>query len=197
MTFSFVGPWATAGVFTRSLTCFAARELAFHSDQTATQDGQVPVFFLHRALHLLVRGNGVTKKLSRTTVRTLLEQFGLPPDDPQARPLLVTEGSAQGKRRAIEGNPYLSHALRRLRERRGPTVVFGSRLSDQDAHLAEALNEHPERPVAVSMRPGTKQALAPKQMAIFARLRANRLLSFDATTHPLGSSDLRIPDRNL
>lgn len=92
------------------------------------------------------------------------------------------------KLRAIEGNDYLAHALDRLRECELPMVVFGSSLSEQDRHLADALNEHPERPIAVSMRPGLKRDLAIRQADIYGRLATERLMFFDATTHPLGQS---------
>ena len=148
---------------------------------------RVPVYFLHGGLHLVVGSGGATWKL-KWGFETLLEQFGNPiPDDPEARPLLVTEGSAQDKIRAIDGNVYLSHALQQLRQRDSPLVVFGSRLSPEDQHLVDALNEHPSRPVAVSVYPGTKREVGAKQRDIFARLEADPLLFFDSTTHPLGS----------
>jgi hypothetical protein len=149
--------------------------------------GQIPVYFLHGALHLVVGGSGTTWKLRNNQIRTLLDQFGQPIEgDPQARALLVTEGSSQDKLRAIEGNDYLAHALERLRECELPMIVFGSSLSEQDRHLVDALNEHPERPIAVSMRPGPKRDLAIRQADIYGRLEAERLMFFDATTHPLG-----------
>jgi hypothetical protein len=102
------------------------------------------------------------------------------------RPLLVTEGSARDKLRAIEGNAYLSHALGQLRAVDLPVVVFGSSLGQQDQRLIDALNEHSKRTVAISMRPGSERELAPWQSDIYGRLDAKRLLFFDATTHPLG-----------
>jgi hypothetical protein len=156
--------------------------------------GLVPVYFLHGALHLVVGGTGVTRKLTRTMMKTVLEQFGEPiHGDPQARPLLVTEGGWRDKLRAVENNAYLSHTLERLRERHEPTLVFGSSLSDQDRHLTEALNEHPDRPIAVSMLPGPRRDLAARQIDIYGRLEAETLLFFDATTHPLGNPALRAP----
>lgn len=153
---------------------------------------RIPVYFLHGALHLIVGGKGDTWKLKRSLMQTLLEQFGQPiAGDPQARPLLVTEGSAQDKIRAIENNEYLSHALDRLRERDLPVIVFGSSLSREDQHLIDALNENPDRPVAVSLAPASQRELAGRQADIFQRLEAEPLLFFDATTHPLGSVDLR------
>jgi hypothetical protein len=71
--------------------------------------------------------------------------------------------------------------------------VFGSSLSPQDQHLVDALNEHPGRPIAVSMLPSaTKRQRAAQQGDLYGRLEAKTLLFFDSTTHPLGSSDLRV-----
>jgi hypothetical protein len=63
-----------------------------------------PVYYMHGALHLIVEGSGVTRKLTKAG-QTLLDQFGKPiANDPEARPLLITEASARDKVRAIEGN---------------------------------------------------------------------------------------------
>lgn len=154
----------------------------------------IPVYFLHGALHLVVGGTGVTWKLRQRDLDTILDQFGEPIEgDPKARPLLVTEGSARDKLAAIDENVYLSHALDRLRQREEPVVVFGSGLSEHDAHLADALSRHRDRPVAVSMLPGPRKELLAKQVDIYGRLEAKPLLFFDATTHPLGDPNLSIP----
>jgi hypothetical protein len=59
--------------------------------------GSTPVFFMHGALHLVVEGDGTTRKLTRNA-KTLLEQFGQPIEgDPDARPLLVSEGVSQDR----------------------------------------------------------------------------------------------------
>lgn len=164
----------------------------FDPDRADVWVNETPVYFLHGALHLMVSGTGVTWKLRRQALRTLLDQFGQPIEgDPQARPLLVTEGSSADKLRAIEGNDYLSHALNRLRQCELPMVVFGSGLGEQDRHLADALSEHPNRPVAISMLPGEQRDLLPQQTEIWGRLEIEELRFFDATTHPLGSPDLR------
>jgi hypothetical protein len=114
---------------------------------------------------------------------------GLGRPDASARPLVVTEGSADDKLEAIEDNVYLSHALDRLYERDLPIVVFGSSLGEQDAHLAEALSQHPDRPIAVSMLPASKKELRLRQNDLYGRLESE-LLFFDATTHPLGDPSL-------
>lgn len=154
---------------------------------------KVPVYFLHGALHLVVGSSGATWKLRQTDLDTILDQFGKTIEgDTRARPLLVTEGSAGDKLAAIEDNVYLSHALDRLRERDLPVVVFGSSMSEHDSHLAEALSEYPDRPVAILMLPAPKKELLARQVDICGRLEANPLLFFDATTHPLGSPALTV-----
>jgi hypothetical protein len=186
--------WAMAvDGWRRLVDCFwsGRPRCQFDPDNADVGPDRVPVYFLHGAMHLVVSGSGVTRKLTRTALQNVLQQFGEPIDgDPQARPLLVTEGSSRDKLRAIEANAYLVHAIERLRRCRLPLVVFGSSLGEQDAHLVEALNEHPDRPIAVSMRPGAKSDLRARQAEIFGRLRAHKLLFFDATTHPLGSPEI-------
>jgi hypothetical protein len=165
----------------------------FDPTRATVPSNRIPVYFLHGALHLVVGSSGATWKLRQTDLDTILDQFGKPiTGDPGARPLLVTEGSAADKLAAIEDNVYLSHALERLRGRALPLVVFGSSLSEHDSHLAEALSENPDRPVAISMLPASKKELLAKQVDISGRLEANSLLFFDATSHPLGNPALAV-----
>jgi hypothetical protein len=166
--------------------------LEFDPARAAVYEGEVPVYFLHGALHLMVSGTGVTWKLRRTAWETLLDQFGQPiPGDPQARPLLVTEGSAREKLRAIEANDYLAHCLATLREVDLPLVVFGSSLGAEDRHLVDAINENPDSPVAISMYPKSRRELREEQGRIFGQLETDDLLFFNSTTHPLGATNLR------
>jgi hypothetical protein len=168
--------------------------LEFNRGRTRVPPKSVPVYFLHGALHLVAAGSGVTWKLKRTELDNLLDQFGQPiAGDPQARPLLVTEGSAADKLDAIEDNLYLSHALGQLSERELPIVIFGSSLGVQDTHITDALSKHPRRAVAVSMLPGSKRELSPKQWDLYGRLEADPLIFYDARTHPLGDPALNVP----
>jgi hypothetical protein len=168
----------------------------FDPKRTEVYASQIPVYFLHGALHLVVGGDSLTRKLLRRGLQGLLDQFGKPIDgDAQARPLLVTEGSAGEKLRAIEGNAYLTHCLEQLRVRDRPTVVFGSSLSAQDSHLVEALHENADRPLAISMMPGPRREITARKADLIGRLKARELLFFDARTHPLGATSLRAPAR--
>ncbi|HVQ57381.1 MAG TPA: DUF4917 family protein [Solirubrobacterales bacterium] len=164
----------------------------FDPDRADVIPGKIPVYFLHGALHLVAGSSGATWKLTQTKLANILDQFGKPIEgDARARPLLVTEGSAGDKLVAIEENVYLSHALNALRKPEGPVVVFGSSLSEHDAHLASALSEKRERPIAISMLQAPRKELLLEQSNIYGRLEASELLFFDATTHPLGSPALR------
>jgi hypothetical protein len=186
--------WAMGcgGSFTPFIDHFRGPRLQFDPDHADVFAGQVPVYFLHGALHLVVGGSGDTWKLRRGSMQTVLDQFGEPIDgDPHARPLLVTEGTARDKLRAIEGNAYLTHSLQTLRARELPLVVFGSSLGAHDDHLLDALNEHPRRTIAVSLRPDKRRTLAGRQADIYTRLETDELYFFDATTHPLGDPALK------
>lgn len=187
--------WAMGcgGSFAPFVDHFRGPRLEFDPSRADVYVDHVPVYFLHGALHLVVSGSGITWKLRRGAVQTVLDQFGEPIDgDPHARPLLVTEGTARDKLRAIEGNSYLAHALQTLRSTELPLVVFGSSLSAQDDHLLDALNEHPRRAIAISLLPDRQRALAAQKADIYARLETDELRFFDATTHPFGDSALRV-----
>lgn len=190
--------WAIAceGKFKPFFDQFRGNRLQFTPVQAPWKDWK-PIYFLHGALHLVTGGTGATWKLRRSETRldTLLDQFGKPiAGDPQARPLFVTEGSAEDKLAAIERNAYLSHALKRLKKRKLPVVIFGSSLGEQDAHIIDALNQNPDRPVAISMLPAPRSELLAKQAYICdRRLKAKPILFFNTTTHPLGDPALRVP----
>jgi Domain of unknown function (DUF4917) len=188
--------WAMGcgGSFAPFIDHFRGSGLQFDADRADVYVDQLPVYFLHGALHLVVGGSGVTWKLRRSAMQTVLDQFGEPIDgDPQARPLLVTEGTARDKLRAIESNAYLAHSLQALRSTELPLVVFGSSLGTQDDHLLDAINEHPRRRIAVSLLPDNRRTLAARQADIYARLETDELEFFAATTHPLGDPALRVP----
>lgn len=186
--------WAMHAVGYQGLCdCFWCEKSSFDPANADVPVRRTPVYFLHGALHLVVMGSGLTRKLVHRNLRTILDQFGRPLDgDSQARPLLITEGSSQHKLQAIEGNDYLAHALDQLGKCDLPLVVFGSELSEQDQHLVEAVNRNPGRPVAVSIHGVDRkpQEILAAKAEIRAALAADPLFFFDAGTHPLGSPAL-------
>ncbi len=172
--------------------CFWSNGQEFDPDDSKIRPGRRPVYYMHGALHLIVQGSGVTRKLTQDDGR-LLDQFGKPiKGDAEARPLLISEASARDKLRGIEGNDYLAHVYDQFKEQEGPLVVFGHSLGDQDRHLIDAINEHPDRPVAVSMVQRGKKELREQQSAIWGKLHTEEVVFYDASTHPLGASKLTI-----
>jgi hypothetical protein len=156
------------------------------------------LFYLHGALHLVVTELGTTRKRVRDT-DTLLDQFGTPIDgDPTTRPLLISEGASAEKARAIQENAYLRFALSELQTCPEPIVVFGHSLSEQDAHVAEALNARPRRPVAVALGPDQPSRIRSEKGRILSALsELEDVVFFDRTTHPLGSLALRVTESRL
>jgi hypothetical protein len=164
----------------------------FDAENCAVWSGNTPVYYVHGALHLVVDGSGATRKLVKEDGR-LLDQFGKPiEDDPEARPLLISEGSPRDKLRAVEGNEYLAHVYDKLKEVAGPLLVFGHSLGEQDQHLIEAINANPKRPVAVSMTGKDVELLREEQSRIWGKLRTADVYFYDASSHPLGLPELRV-----
>jgi Domain of unknown function (DUF4917) len=180
--------WAMRAVnYDRLCDCFWGENQAFDPANCDVRANRAPVYFLHGALHLVVMGTGVTRKLVSQNLKTLLDQFGKPLEgDEQVRPLLITEGSAQHKLQGIESNSYLSHALEQLGKCDLPLVVFGSELGEQDQHLVDALNRNPSRPIAVSIRKEekTEKEIRDAKKKVRAALDGP-LFFFDSATHPL------------
>lgn len=180
--------WAMQAVGYQGLCdCFWCEQYSFDPTNCDVPTRRTPVYFLHGALHLVVMGSGLTRKLVSGSLETILDQFGRPLDgDQQVRPLLITEGSAQHKLQGIEGNDYLSHALVQLGRCDLPLVVFGSGLGEQDQHLVDALNRNPSRPIAVSIRKEgrTEKEIRDAKKKIRGGLDGP-LFFFDSSTHPL------------
>lgn len=153
------------------------------------------LYFLHGALHLVVLQNGATCKRRSNEFHSLLDQFGTPyAGDTEARPLIVTEARATDKREAIAENDYLRYCWRQLRECDKPLVIFGHSLSDQDSHLVDAINEHPERAIAFAMRDRNKKENRREQHRVCSRLDSPNIAFFDRESHPLGSKSLTLKE---
>lgn len=142
--------------------------------------------FLHGALHLVVHPDGMTCKRTADW-RSILEQFGEPHlGERAAHPLVITEARAADKARRISDNAYLSYCWKQLQESDAPLVIFGHSLSHQDSHLVDALNEGPDRPIAVGLQSRRRQQDNKKeQHRISSRLEAPDL--FSSTQRPIPS----------
>lgn len=68
-------------------------------------------------------------------------------------------------------------------------------MSEQDAHLVDALNEHSDRPIAVGIRGGTERKNRREQHRIASLLEAKPPLLLRLSLAPAGGSkDLSLKD---
>jgi hypothetical protein len=173
---------------------FWSDQNTFDPDETDVFAGYSALYFLHGGIHLWQSDNtGRTGKWTTADGADLLRLGTLFSGNPDRRPLFVSEGSARAKRRTIRRSDYLSFALDNLREDQEATVVFGASLSGQDDHIVDALRRGPRRRIAVGLRPGTREAVLGRKGFYTERLHGQRVMFFDATTHPLGDPTLNVP----
>lgn len=67
-------------------------------------------------------------------------------------PLFISEGTSKTKLKGIQSNNYLTYCFRELKENKNKNlVIYGQSLSDQDLHIAQAIDENYDK-VAVSIR---------------------------------------------
>ena len=102
--------------------------------------GKIPVYFLHGALHLF-RSEGKVRKIVQKDNRWILDQVREQISQ-NIFPIIVTEGSSDRKRDAIESSSYLSWAFSRFRRLHGNLFTYGTSLSNHDAHIREAISSN-------------------------------------------------------
>jgi len=150
------------------------------------------VLYLHGGLHLIKNSDGSTRSRAAQG-GALLDGFAI--NTPGDVPLLVNEGHADDKQRAIRDSDYLSWCQHALSQHQGPLCVFGHSLAEQDQHLVQALLEARPDTLALSIFP-LSDAWIISQKQHFQRLFAHtgvQLAFFDATSHPLGRPALNVP----
>lgn len=162
----------------------------FDRDDAEFWDEVVKVVYLHGGLHIERDSFGRSKKRD-TALGNLLEKFG-PDLDAGTTPLFISEGSADHKARAILRSEYLSWALDCLEDLDGPLIIFGSALSDADDHIVRAINRSSCNPIGVSVHLPAADDPVATEKGIAARFPHKKVIAFDAASHPLGNTNLRI-----
>jgi hypothetical protein len=175
----------------------------WHSDLSFDPADVVPVawasdwtriVWLHGGIHLRRHINGTVYKerASPEAARNLLEKFKTSYTG-SVTPLLVSEGTAEDKSRAIGRSSYLEFGLRSLESHEGGLVVFGSALRSEDQHLVRAINKQPVIDLAFSLRPSTKDSdIRQRKAELRAQFPSANLYFFDSTSHPLGAPEIRV-----
>lgn len=154
-------------------------------DKTASK-----VLYLHGALHLRYSTDGGTYKEQAGEFTNLLDLFGKRVD---SVPLCITEGTSRQKLAAIARSDYLSFALQQFGQETGPLVIFGHSLGPTDKHLADILSRDSERTFAIGIYPSDPKQVIREKAHFLKTLPGATLLYFDSTSHPLGSTNLRVP----
>jgi hypothetical protein len=163
---------------------------AFDPGNTEVWDEAVTrVLYLHGGLHLYRRQTGGTLK-RRASGMNLLDVFGQPYYD--ADPLFVAEGASADKLSVITGSDYLTFAFNTFGNHSGPLVVFGHSLGQTDKHIIDVMQRWGKREIAISLLPNDRENLRRAQASLIEKLPGAQLYFFDATTHPLGSKDLKV-----
>lgn len=165
----------------------------FDPDRTDLHAGWTGLFYLHGAVHLWHDvGTGTSGKWRSSSGGLLRGLAAKLSSAPERQPLFVSEGTARHKRRTIRRSEYLSFAIQTLREEAEPLAIFGTSLGLPDAHVVSAINVHPQRPLAIAVRPGTAEQIRRSKARWHVAFPEQRLTFFMAETHPLGDPTLSV-----
>jgi Domain of unknown function (DUF4917) len=99
-------------------------------------------------------------------------------------PLIVAEGTAKQKIAKIRSAPYLNHCFETLASLSGNLIIFGHRISDNDAHIYEAICRSRLKKVFYCVHnPDQRLGEAREQLARYAERRQDIVWSYvDAAT---------------
>ncbi len=142
------------------------------------------IYYLHGALFLFkippntlkLRRGGKPKELV-TMIGDVIKRGIMP--------LFVSEGGYKEKLKVIERSSYLSFCYENLEESENKLVIFGSSLSNQDAHISKAINYNKnKRELAISIHIGnkSKNELAEIMKRLKAKFRFHKIYFFDSET---------------
>ena len=100
-------------------------------------------------------------------------------------PLFVNEGKYKEKLETIERSNYLSFCYEALEQSTNKLVIFSSSLSEQDAHIANAINyKKNKRELAISIHIGnkSKDELEEEIKHLKGKFKSHKIYFFDSET---------------
>jgi len=141
------------------------------------------VYYLHGALFLFkIPPN--TFKLKRGDSEELVSMIGDAINNGHM-PLFVSEGSYKEKLKAIERSTYLSFCYETLEGSINKLVIFGSSLSNQDAHIIDAIKyrgNNRELAIAIHIGNKSKGDLEKEIKRLKDRFKSHKIYFFDSET---------------
>ncbi len=170
-------------------------EQLFNIANTSIRDNPTVVLYLHGALHIYRNSQSErTYKLVNNGMENILKVVEVP--------LFISEGTSEDKLRAINSSDYLSFAYNKFINHSGSLVIFGHSLDETDEHLISAIRNSKVNKIAISIRGSNTPETIKKKMADLNHKLCDKnyskpkLFFFDAETHPLGSSSIRVEDES-
>ncbi len=143
------------------------------------------VYYLHGTLFIfklppdtckLIRGDDSAELVEM--IREVIVRRGV-------MPLFVSEGRYKEKLKAIERSNYLSFCYESFEKSKEKLVIFGSSLSEQDAHIAIAINyKKNKRELAMSIHIGnkSKDELQGEIKRLRRKFASHKISFFDSET---------------
>ncbi len=142
------------------------------------------VYYLHGALFLFKIPPDTLKLRRGGAPRELIEMIGEVITRGRM-PLFVSEGKYKEKLEAIKSSNYLSSCYEVLEQSKNPLVIFGSSLSEQDAHIANAINyKRNNRELAIAIHIGnkSKDKLEKEMKRLKGKFKFHKIYFFDSET---------------
>ena len=143
------------------------------------------VYYLHGALFLFkISPNTLKLRRESEVPKELVAMIG----DTITRgtmPLFVSEGDCKEKLKAIARSNYLNFCYESLKISENKLVIFGSSLSYQDTHIANAINyKRNKRELAIAIHIGNKSKtdLEKEIRRLKAKFKSHKTYFFDSET---------------
>ena len=170
------------------------------ADGWLASNPQPKILFLHGALHLWrsLSSNAEGKHTAGPDA-SLLDAIRASVEEPDLVPLFISEGSSAEKVARIRSSQYLSFTLRALADTDTPLTVLGQALLNVDRHIRDAIQQHPDRKVAIGVYVDDIEDATARSTELTVRANEMRgrlpkcrdVVFFDSTEHPLASRALR------
>jgi hypothetical protein len=143
------------------------------------------VYYLHGALFLFNIPPDTLKLRRRDEPKELVVMIGDVITNNGVMPLFVSEGKYKEKLETIKRSNYLSFCYEALEKSANKLVIFGSSLSGQDAHIANAINyKKNKRELAISIHIGNKSEdeLEEEIKRLTRKFKSHKIYFFDSET---------------
>lgn len=132
------------------------------------------IFFLHGALHLLEKSDGMTTKLcfNDRDDQSIIEAVAYNLEHDKF-PLFVSEPTSTKKLQKIRKSPYLNHCFEKLKYISGSLFIHGHSMDENDRHIFKQINESNIRNIFISifgnMNSESNRSLEANAMRFFHR----------------------------